>query len=301
MLKRDGLPITTSPRGFWDFRDPWVHAYLSERVIDLLETSGFGYLKVDYNDTIGIGCDGAESLGEGLRQHLEGVQTFWRKIRTRLPNLVIENCASGGHRLEPSMLALADMASFSDAHEATDIPIVAANLHRLILPEKSQIWAVLRKTDSERRMIYSLTATLLGRMVLSGDIMDLDDRQWSLVKRAVAFYDRAKQVIRDGVSRRVGPEVLSYRHPHGWQAVLRHTAQEALVVCHGFASPVPALLELELPEVPADRTWRIVEVLQSGPTPPQVRGNTLICHLNGEWSACTVILDHTNTAPRTST
>ena len=30
-----------------------------------LKKYGFGYLKIDYNDTVGIGCDGAESLGEG--------------------------------------------------------------------------------------------------------------------------------------------------------------------------------------------------------------------------------------------
>jgi alpha-galactosidase len=50
---------------------------------------------------------------------------------------VIENCASGGHRLEPSFMGLTSMASFSDAHETRDIPVIAANLHRLIQPRQS--------------------------------------------------------------------------------------------------------------------------------------------------------------------
>lgn len=31
LLKRDGAPLTTSMRRFWDMRDPWVRKYLSER------------------------------------------------------------------------------------------------------------------------------------------------------------------------------------------------------------------------------------------------------------------------------
>ena len=36
---------------------------------------------------------------------------------------------------------LGDLVSFSDAHEEKEIPIIAANIQRLVPPEKSQIWA----------------------------------------------------------------------------------------------------------------------------------------------------------------
>jgi alpha-galactosidase len=81
VLHRDGFPITASGRRFWDFRDPWVIDYLRQKVIDQLRDAGLGYIKVNYNETIGIGCDGAESLGEGLRQHMAGVQDFFREMR----------------------------------------------------------------------------------------------------------------------------------------------------------------------------------------------------------------------------
>jgi alpha-galactosidase len=181
LLKRDGIVIKSDGRRFWDFRAPYTFDYLTKKVIELLGSCGFGYVKIDYNDTIGIGVDGAESLGEGLRQHIEGVYRFFNKISESLPDIVIENCSSGGHRLEPSMMALASMASFSDAHETLEIPIIAANLHRLILPQQSQIWAVLRKNHDERRLSYLLTAAFLGRMCLSGDVCELTDKQWKHV------------------------------------------------------------------------------------------------------------------------
>ena len=109
-------------------------------MIGLLKECGFGYLKIDYNETIGIGCDGAESLGEGLRGHIEAVQAFMRRIRQELPDLVIENCSSGSQRTEPSMIALSSVTSFSDTHECVQIPIIAANMHRVILPRQNLVW-----------------------------------------------------------------------------------------------------------------------------------------------------------------
>jgi alpha-galactosidase len=246
-LHRDGRVLTVGSRRFWDFRDPWVHKYLYQRVLCLIRDNGFGYLKVDYNDTIGHGCDAEDSLGEGLRQHLEGVQSFFRRLSEELPELVIENCSSGGHRLEPSMQALAAMGSFSDAHETVEVPIIAANLHNLILPRQSQIWAVLRPADSAKRLHYSLAATFLGRMALSGDIHQLNPTQWKIVQEAMRLYRKVYPIIRDGHSRTFGPAQFSFRHPTGWQALRRSTKSEILVIAHNFMNDACRTVTLSLP------------------------------------------------------
>jgi alpha-galactosidase len=290
LLKRDGSPITVGDRRFWDLRDPFVHDYLSERVIDLLRTCNFGYLKVDYNETIGIGCDGAESLGEGLRQQIEGVYAFFRKIHNEMPDLVVENCSSGGHRLEPSMMALAAMGSASDAFELREIPVIGANLHYLILPRQSQIWSVLRKNDDAQRIVYSLAATFLGRMCLSGEIVELDESQWGLVKAGQRLYRQVWPIIKHGVSYRYGPELASYRHPQGWQAVLRvaDDQERALVVVHAFDKPFPSYARFELP---ATRDWKLASVFPSNDQSPELKGYHLACPLKAPFSASVIYLE----------
>ena len=245
LLHRDGGVIDTDNRRFLDMRKEETQEYLNERVIGLLKRCGFDYVKVDYNCCIGVGCDGAESLGEGLRQNMLGTQLFFRRMREELPNLLIENCASGGHRLEPSMMALSDMASFSDAHECAEIPIIAANLHRVILPAQSQIWAVLQAKDSIRRINYSLVNTFLGVLCLSGDIAGLSAEQWQKVDEGLDFYRAVRHIIRDGVSSFYGNVSASWRHPEGWQAVARTAGGETLVTVHTFGSGFPA--EITLP------------------------------------------------------
>ena len=130
-LYRNGEVIQTGGiRRFWDFRQTEVTQYLKERVLDYPRENGIQYLKVDYNGSIGYGCDGAESPGEGGGQ-MQAVHRFFGMLRREYPELVIENCASGGHRLEPSLVKLTAMSSFSDAHECREIPYIAANLHQL--------------------------------------------------------------------------------------------------------------------------------------------------------------------------
>jgi alpha-galactosidase len=285
LLKRDGIPITVTGRRFWDFRDPWVVNHLKERVLGLLRSCGFGYLKIDYNETIGIGCDGAESLGEGLRQQVEAVYRWMDLLRAEMPELVIENCSSGGHRHEPSMVGRCAMTSFSDAHETVGIPIIAANLQRLLLPRQTQIWAVLRPEDSPRRLVYSLAATFLGRMCLSGDVQKLSTEQWRIVTEALSLHCEVSGVIRDGFSRRFGQPVLNYHHPKGWQAVLRRHHRQVLAVVHDFEA-----LDIEVP-VPWPGDWRIVRTLASGKEASRLENGCLRCFADGPKSAQVILLE----------
>jgi len=287
-LHRDGYPITATGRRFWDFRDPWVIDYLSQKVIGQLRDSGLGYIKVDYNETIGLGCDKADSPGEGLRQHMQEVQGFFRKMRAELPDLVIENCASGGHRLEPSFMGLTSMASFSDAHETPDIPVIAANLHRLILPRQSQIWAVLHPTDSLQRLVYLLTGGFLGRLCLSGEITALNPEQWDLVKEGIHFYQQVAPVIARGKSRLFQSVSPSWQHLQGAQAVLRlgEDEQSALVVTHSFGSPLPAEIFVPLP----GSGWQVARWFPGSAPAPEIVDGQLRYVPAKEWEGAAIYL-----------
>lgn len=258
LLHKDNVVLTTYFRRFWDMQDPWVDEYLTDKVIGTLKKYGFGYMKIDYNETIGIGCDGAESPGEALRKNMEATVLFIEKVKEEVPGIVLENCASGGHRLEPKMMSVMSMASFSDAHECEEIPIIAANLHWVIHPAQSQIWAVIRQDDSLKRIAYSISNTFLGRMCISGDVTQLAPEKWNLIKQGISFYGKIKDIIKEGQSYRYGPKIKSARHPEGWQALLRvGKNKQAYVVIHVFDGKLPEVIEIELPEDVPDHIRQI--------------------------------------------
>lgn len=287
LLKRHGKTITVGDRRFWDMRDPWTINYLSKKVIDFLNKYSFKYLKVDYNDSIGVGCDGEESLGEGLRQNMLAAQSFYQKIREEVPEIVIEVCASGGHRLEPSMLALADMASFSDAHEEKEIPIIAANLHRAILPEQSQIWAVLRKKDSKQRLIYSMVNTYFGVMCLSGDIYDLNEEQWDTIYEGIGFYREVSGIIQNGITEFFGTPIASYRFPKGWQGIVRYSEdqKEALVLIHSFSMKEATEIVINL-----KCRYQLNQIYEADNHNVKIVDNNLILTMKKEYDAVAVHL-----------
>lgn len=272
LLHKDGHILQVGNRRFLDFRDPWVHEYLYEKVIKMLKENGITYIKTDYNDTIGIGCDGSDSLGEGLREHLVGVQKFYKRMRNEIPNLVIEICSSGGHRLEPSWLSLGSMGGFSDSHEGLDIPIIAANTQMMVTARKNLIWAVLRKDDSISRIYYSMSATFLGRMCISGDIFDLTDEQMRCVNAAQRFYNKVKKTISDGFSRRFGTEQLSYTVPKGYQAHIRTNSNgnEAFVTIHTFQN-APKEISVQL-----DGVWTIYDAYKQEHLNININGEKLV-------------------------
>lgn len=258
LLHKDNVVLTTYFRRFWDMQDPWVDEYLTDKVIGTLKKYGLGYMKIDYNETIGIGCDGAESPGEALRKNMEATVLFIEKVKEEVPGIVLENCASGGHRLEPKMMSVMSMASFSDAHECEEIPIIAANLHRVIHPTQSQIWAVIRQDDSLKRIAYSISNTFLGRMCISGDVTQLAPEKWNLIEQGISFYGKIKDIIKEGQSYRYGPKIKSARHPEGWQALLRvGKNKQAYVVIHVFDGKLPEVIEIELPEDAPDHIRQI--------------------------------------------
>lgn len=250
LLHKDGKVLTSYSRRFFDMCDPWVEQYLTEKVIKMLIRYGIGYMKIDYNETIGIGCDGAESLGEGLRKNMEASVSFIEKVKREVPGIVLENCASGGHRLEPGLMSRMSMASFSDAHECEEIPIIAANLHWVIHPAQSQIWAVIRQTDSLKRIAYSIANTFLGRMCLSGDVTNLSREQWQMIESGMEFYREIVPMIREGQSYHYGTKIKSTRHPRGWQALVRMGKNgKAYLVIHVFENELlPEKIRIPLPK-----------------------------------------------------
>lgn len=285
LLHKDGTVLTSYFRRFWDMRDSWVQAYLEKKVIGTLKKYGFGYMKIDYNETIGIGCDGAESLGEGLRQNMQASMDFIEKVKREIPGIVLENCSSGGHRLEPGLMS---MASFSDAHECQEIPIIAANLHRLIHPAQSQIWEVIRQEDSIKRIVYSVVNTFLGRMCISGDVTNLSGEQWKAIDSGIAFYHKIASVIKEGVSFRYGSKIKSVRHPKGWQGMVRfREGLDGYVTVHTFGGEVPEVIEIPLPE---SCPGKMAEVYAAVEVNLQIEDHVLQYYPKENWEAMAVYL-----------
>jgi alpha-galactosidase len=186
------------------------------------------------------------------------------------------------------------MASFSDAHETTNVPILAAQLQRLILPRQSQIWAVLHASDSDDRLVYSLSATFYGRMCISGEVFDLSEPQMQWLRKAMAFYQAAVPVLKEGRSVLKDSGIGNRRHAVGWQSVLRvaDDGEQILVTAHSLNSPAPIRISWALPE----GEWQLAECFHTDAVQAQIHQDHLEITVNRAWNGLGLLLQRNKSA-----
>lgn len=167
-------------------------------------------------------------------------------MKKEIPDLIIENCASGGCRLEPSMMDITAMSSASDTHEGYECAVVGANLHYLTPPRQNQIWCTLKPTYSPERFSYIISEGFLGRLCWSGLIAELSEEQLGEMFKAEDFYEKVAHIIKRGNSYIYRTDICSFRNFTGTQAVVRYSedGEYALVVAHSFENAKAMEIEL---------------------------------------------------------
>ncbi len=222
LLSENGKPVTTRNHRFLDLRLPAAKKHLDEKLFSFLKEKGFSYVKVDYNDAYALGDAGREVAEESI--------ALTKKL---CEGLVVENCASGGSRIEPLRSSLVSMCSFSDAHECDEIPYVAANVSRVLPARQMQIWVVLRKEIS--RTVYLLCAGFMGRICLSGDIIGLSEEHRKTLSEGLKFYETIRDIVKSGEIVNIDNTVRYYRRAKGRQIYEKRLGNRRLVIVH-FAS-----------------------------------------------------------------
>lgn len=194
-LKRFGEKIAVGGRYFLDYRKQKVRDSMTETIRRMVEAYGADYIKFDYNQDMGVGADNAAlTFGEGLESASNAYLSWVEEMTAKFPQVIFENCASGGMRLDYRSLEKFSLVSTSDCTNYLNYPYIVGNLYSAVLPEQAGIWsypvASLKNTDeiSNERVIINMVNCMLGRMHLASDLSLLSEKQFALVKEGVACY-----------------------------------------------------------------------------------------------------------------
>ncbi|MFF7392722.1 glycoside hydrolase family 36 protein [Streptomyces scabiei] len=189
-FQRDGVRLTEQGRHQLDLRHPAARAHLDRTVDRLVGDWGVGYLKLDYNIVIdpGTTAPGDLSPGAGLLGHAHAYLEWLSDVLDRYPHLVVENCASGGMRMDGATLAVAQLQSTSDQQDPLRCPPIAAAAPTAVPPEQGAVWAYPQHEYEDDLITFTLGGALLGRIHLSGHLDRMTERQLRLVREAVGTY-----------------------------------------------------------------------------------------------------------------
>ncbi|HJB93712.1 MAG TPA: alpha-galactosidase [Candidatus Borkfalkia stercoripullorum] len=236
-LTENGVRVGGGARVFLDFRNPEVCGYIRGKVRRFYDM-GFRYIKNDYNDCIqGRGAEGIA--------YTRAVRAFYESLRKEFPDLIFENCGSGGLRSDYGMLRIFDVQSTSDQEIAANYPSVLQGALAVIPPEKAGIWAypfphlyddfyggrALRpERCGDESAVFNMVSGMCGAMCLSGRIDRATESGKKYIAEGVACYKRIRAFTASAypsfpcgilrISEKQKPAVVLYKSADGREGLL---------------------------------------------------------------------------------
>lgn len=198
-FQRHGKRVYDRSRYQLDFRHPAVRKHASEVIRRLVEDYGIGYIKMDYNIEPGLGTEvNAESVGEGLLGHERAYLDWLDETFRRYPDLIIENCSSGGLRMDYAMLARHSIQSTSDQEDYRNYATIAANSPLGVTMEQSAIWSYPKIEGDREETVFNMVNAMLMRVHQSGHMADIAPERKELVREGLGYYKTIRKDIKEG-------------------------------------------------------------------------------------------------------
>ncbi len=197
---RHGKKVHDRSRWQLDFRNPEVIAHANEVIDRLVNQYHVGYIKMDYNIEPGIGTElNADSVGDGLLGHERAYLAWLDSVFARYPDLIIENCSSGGLRIDYAMLSRYSIQSTSDQENYLHYATIAANAPAGLTPEQSAIWSYPMNGGNREEAIFNMVNAVLMRIHQSGHLANISEERFQLVKEALDYYKTIRQDIKNAL------------------------------------------------------------------------------------------------------
>ncbi len=193
---RHGRRVIDHGRYQLDFRSKTVRDFLDSIVDGLVKDYEIEYFKFDYNIDGGAGTEiDSDSFGDGLVQHRMAYLEWIDGLYARHPGLIIENCASGGMRMDYKSLSHFSMQSLSDATDYKPMAAISAMAGTAVIPEQAQVWVIPMRTHTKNEIAFNMVNAMFLRPVISGETHLLSIEQLSVLKSGIGFYKSIRKEI----------------------------------------------------------------------------------------------------------
>ncbi|AWP46162.1 alpha-galactosidase [Levilactobacillus brevis] len=197
---RHGKRVIDADRYHLDFTNPEVQDFANGIVKRLVEEYGVGYIKMDYNITTGIGTEqNADSFGDGLLNHNRAYLDWLDAIFVKYPDLVIENCGSGGMRHDYAMLERHSIQSMTDQTDYVRNGNIAAVGASVVTPEQCAIWSYPLQDGDDEEVIFNMVNSMLLRIHQSGYLNKVKGHRLELVTEGIKTYKTYRHQISTGL------------------------------------------------------------------------------------------------------
>ncbi|XID93118.1 alpha-galactosidase [Paenibacillaceae bacterium WGS1546] len=234
VAKRDGAFL-----GYVCLGSEEAQAWAIGTLSDLIERYACDWIKLDFNLDPGLGCDCADhghGPDEGLVAHYEGLYRVLETVRGKYPEVVLENCSSGGLRTDLGMMAHMHLNFLSDP-DYSEHQLQAFWAATLSLPPQKCLhwmWSTTVGAEDARpfpsfdlsdasvsdgELAYHMRAAMLHAFGLSHRLPAYGEDTLGKLGAHIRFYkEQVRDRIRDAAFFRLTPQAGRGGTGAGWNA-----------------------------------------------------------------------------------
>ncbi len=198
-FQRNQLILDMSRDDITEWTIDWLDKLIVEAKLD--------YLKWDMNregSEIGI-----NKLERGIAvKYMRNIERIWKHLNEKFPELLLENCASGGGRADYGMLPYADRVNRSDNADPIDVMLLHEGYSTLFVPKlaggagnvaPSPNYVNKRTSPLDFRINSGMT----GSMSIGVNLLNSDQNELDALKAAVSRFKELRPALQDAYVYRI--------------------------------------------------------------------------------------------------
>ncbi len=264
-----------------DLTQPAAAEYFHDIIADNVRKFGAKYIKIDFNNTE-IGYDGS---GTELYNYCTELNKQMLRIRKEFPDLIIENCGSGGMRCDLATSFIYDLAFISDNAHPYETLRIRQGLFLRFLPGRVLNWLVMRTAPERKTPVgkfdqvmactsatwdeaglfnldYVMISGLLGTLGFSGDLAGFDSKIRKKIADYARFYKDNRQFITDSHVFLLTPpdsSVTDYEKYLGFQ-MCSEDSPDSLLFVFTHCPSRRAVRNFRLRELDPEKRYKVVKL-----------------------------------------
>ena len=231
-----------------DLTKPEVRDYIVESITGILDTAEITYVKWDMN---------RHSIALGAKAHdfVLGLYDVMRRIFEPRPQILLENCSSGGNRFDLGMLCFSPQIWCSDDTDPIERLTIQGNLSYLY-PQSTFGAHVSAAPHAQTLRVTPLSTrgnvSFFGCLGYELDLKHLLPVEVKAIQAQIAFYKQYREVFQFGTFRRTR---------NGWQVSQGNVTIAG--VFHKLVSAAPGYEQLRMKGLRPEATYRVTSLGQA--------------------------------------
>ena len=199
-------PVESGFRYVFNFAIDEAAEYMTNKIIKLVEDYNLDYFKMDFCQTVQTMAyrTGIYNQKDIHVRHIQNLYKCYETLKKRFPDIIVENCASGGYRADMGMLRFSGRMNRSDNQDPYDILKIHEGYSYIMDPKLagggchvSDIYTHHMNARTSP-MKFQAYVAMMGSMAIGKNLNEITPEETQELKTYTKLYKEIRETVHLG-------------------------------------------------------------------------------------------------------